>query len=88
MQKAQKINLQLANLHNSLFLESSPGPVKYAVSLLGYAAVKQDFHLQKLMIAQRFGLLKTIFNLNENYCQGQRANFDYDISLKISSGLF
>ena len=35
MQKAQKINLQLAKLHNSLFLESSPGPVKYAASLLG-----------------------------------------------------
>ncbi len=32
---AQKINLQLARLHNSLFLESSPGPVKYAASLLG-----------------------------------------------------
>ena len=35
MQKAQKINLQLAKLHNSLFLESSPGPVKHAASLLG-----------------------------------------------------
>ncbi|MBD1147934.1 4-hydroxy-tetrahydrodipicolinate synthase [Pelagibacterales bacterium SAG-MED31] len=35
IEKAQKINLQLAKLHNSLFLESSPGPVKYAASLLG-----------------------------------------------------
>ena len=35
IQKAQKINLMLAKLHNSLFLESSPGPVKYAASLLG-----------------------------------------------------
>ena len=33
--KAQEINLKLAKLHNSLFLESSPGPVKYAASLLG-----------------------------------------------------
>jgi 4-hydroxy-tetrahydrodipicolinate synthase len=32
--KAQEINLKLANLHNSLFLESSPGPVKYAAELL------------------------------------------------------
>ncbi len=32
---AQEINLKLAKLHNALFLESSPGPVKYAVSLLG-----------------------------------------------------
>ena len=35
IQKAQEINLKLAKLHNSLFLESSPGPVKYAASLLG-----------------------------------------------------
>ena len=33
--KAQEINLKLAKLHNSLFLESSPGPVKYAASLIG-----------------------------------------------------
>jgi len=35
IEKAQSTNLQLAKLHNSLFLESSPGPVKYAASLLG-----------------------------------------------------
>ncbi|MDC6448402.1 4-hydroxy-tetrahydrodipicolinate synthase [Alphaproteobacteria bacterium] len=33
--KAQEINLKLARLHNVLFLESSPGPVKFAASLLG-----------------------------------------------------
>ncbi len=33
--KAQDINLKLSLLHNSLFIESSPGPVKYAASLLG-----------------------------------------------------
>jgi 4-hydroxy-tetrahydrodipicolinate synthase len=33
--KAQQLNLKLAKLHHSLFLESSPGPVKYAASLLG-----------------------------------------------------
>ncbi len=32
---AQEINLKLAKLHNALFIESSPGPVKYAASLLG-----------------------------------------------------
>lgn len=31
----QKLNLRLANLHHALFVESSPGPIKYAVSLLG-----------------------------------------------------
>ena len=33
--KAQEINLKLSSLHNILFIESSPGPVKYAASLLG-----------------------------------------------------
>ncbi len=33
--KAQEINLKLSSLHNTLFIESSPGPVKYAASLLG-----------------------------------------------------
>ena len=32
--KAQEINLKLAKLHHCLFLESSPGPVKYAAELL------------------------------------------------------
>ena len=33
--KAQEFNLKLSSLHNALFIESSPGPVKYAASLLG-----------------------------------------------------
>jgi len=33
--KAQEINLKLSSLHNALFIESSPGPVKYAASLIG-----------------------------------------------------
>ena len=33
--ESQEINLKLSSLHNALFLESSPGPVKYAASLLG-----------------------------------------------------
>ena len=33
--KAQDLNLKLAKLHQALFIESSPGPVKYAASLLG-----------------------------------------------------
>ena len=35
IKKAQTINLDLSSLHNALFLESSPGPVKYAASLIG-----------------------------------------------------
>jgi len=33
--KALEINLKLSSLHDALFIESSPGPVKYAASLLG-----------------------------------------------------
>jgi len=33
--KAQNLNLKLAKLYNALFVESSPGPVKYATHLLG-----------------------------------------------------
>ncbi len=33
--KAQLINSKLAKLHHTLFIESSPGPVKYAASLIG-----------------------------------------------------
>ena len=33
--KVFEINLKLAKLHYALFVESSPGPVKYAAELLG-----------------------------------------------------
>ncbi len=33
--KAQEINLKLSSLNNALFLESSPGPVKFAASVVG-----------------------------------------------------
>ena len=36
--QAQNLNLKLAKLHNALFIESSPGPVKYAAHLLGLCA--------------------------------------------------
>ena len=34
IKKSQIINLKLSKLHHALFIESSPGPVKYAASLL------------------------------------------------------
>ena len=40
IEKAQIINLKLAKLHNALFVESSPGPVKYAAELLGLCSAK------------------------------------------------
>ena len=35
IKKALEINLLLAKIHHALFIESSPGPVKYAAELLG-----------------------------------------------------
>ena len=32
--EALKINLNLAKIHNAIFSETSPGPVKYAAELL------------------------------------------------------
>ena len=48
IQKAQKINLQLAKLHNSLFIESSPGPVKHAASLLGLCSSETRLPLAEI----------------------------------------
>ena len=31
---AQEINIKLSKIHHALFIESSPGPVKYAAELL------------------------------------------------------
>ena len=48
IKKAQEINLQLANLHNALFIESSPGPVKYAASLLGLCSSETRLPLSEI----------------------------------------
>ena len=48
--QAQEINLKLSSLHNSLFLESSPGPVKYAAYLLGLC--KEDTRLPLIEIKE------------------------------------
>ena len=46
--RAQEINLKLSSLHNSLFVESSPGPVKYAASLLGLCNKKTRLPLTEI----------------------------------------
>ena len=38
--KVQEINLQLAKLHHALFIESSPGPVKYGAELLNLCSAE------------------------------------------------
>ena len=48
IKKAQEINMSLAKLHNSLFLESSPGPVKFAASLLGLCSSETRLPLYEI----------------------------------------
>ena len=45
MDKVTALNERLTPLHRALFVESSPGPVKYAVSLLGRCAAEQRLPL-------------------------------------------
>ncbi len=45
---AQEINLKLSKLTHSLFLESSPGPVKYAASLLGLCSSETRLPLSEI----------------------------------------
>ena len=46
--KCQQINLKLAELHNALFVESSPGPVKYAAELLNLCNAETRLPLVKI----------------------------------------
>jgi 4-hydroxy-tetrahydrodipicolinate synthase len=38
LQKAMQIQSRLVPLHDAMFAESNPGPVKYAASLLGFGS--------------------------------------------------
>jgi len=48
MSKAKQINEKLMPLHKSLFIESSPSPVKYAASLLNYCTDEVRLPLVKV----------------------------------------
>jgi len=50
MATAQKINDQLMPLHDAMFCETSPGPVKYAASLLGLC--RYEFRLPLVPISK------------------------------------
>ncbi len=53
MTSAMEINERLFPLHRALFLEPSPGPVKYAVSLLGKCSAKARLPLVELTEATK-----------------------------------
>ncbi len=61
--KAQEINLKLSSLHNALFIESSPGPVKYAASLLGLCKEDTRLPLYKIEESTKKEVKKTLKEL-------------------------
>jgi len=64
IEKAQKINLSLANLHQALFIESSPGPVKYAASLLGLCKENTRLPLAEISNSTKVIVKKNLEDLN------------------------
>ncbi len=50
MKTVQKINDQLMPLHEAMFIETSPGPVKYAASLLGLC--RNEFRLPLVPVSK------------------------------------
>ena len=52
---SQDINLKLAKLHEVLFIESSPGPVKYAASLLNLCSSETRLPLSTINDKTKFG---------------------------------
>ena len=49
-----EINLKLAKVHYALFVESSPGPVKYAAELLGLCSSATRLPLTSLKDSTKF----------------------------------
>ncbi len=62
--KAQDINLKLSLLHNALFIESSPGPVKYAASLLNLCREDTRLPLSEITENTKNTIKSTLKELN------------------------
>ena len=62
--EAQNINTKLALLHDALFIESSPGPVKYAASLLGLCKENTRLPLTKIKENTKKIVKNTLEDLN------------------------
>ena len=62
--KAQEINLKLASLHNSLFIESSPGPVKYAAELLNLCSSETRMPLVEIQESTKKIVKDCLIELN------------------------
>ncbi len=62
--KAQEINLRLSSLTNALFLESSPGPIKYAAYLKGLCASETRLPLVEISETTKKQIKKTLIDIN------------------------
>ena len=58
MAKAKEINDKLMPLHKSLFIESSPSPVKYAASLLNLCSEEVRLPLVKITDETKNAVIK------------------------------
>jgi len=62
--KALQINLKLAKIHHALFIESSPGPVKYAAELLGLCSADTRLPLGPIKDSTKLVIKKCISEAN------------------------
>ena len=64
IKKSQEINLKLAKLHNALFIESSPGPVKYAAELLNLCSSETRMPLVEIQNSTKKIVKDCLIELN------------------------
>ena len=62
--KAQEINLKLSSLTSALFLESSPGPIKYAAFLKGLCTSDTRLPLVEISETTKKQIKKTLTEIN------------------------
>ncbi len=58
--EVDKINIKLAKLHDALFTETSPGPVKYAAELLGLCTAETRLPLVPIKESTKIKVSKTM----------------------------
>ena len=64
IKKSQEINLKLAKLHDALFIESSPGPVKYAAELLNLCSSETRMPLVEIQNSTKKIVKDCLIELN------------------------
>jgi 4-hydroxy-tetrahydrodipicolinate synthase len=71
--KAQQLNQMLAPLHQALFMETSPAPVKYAASQLGLCTPDVRLPLCEIKDATKAGVREAMARLGLFKCRGLSA---------------